>query len=224
MVKYLIIANVAVYLVQFFIQGGANPTVNWFDRIFAVSPGCFKQFFLWQPFTYMFLHSRFHVMHIMFNMLVLWMLGCELERYWGSKFFLKFYLACGIGAGFLIALTALLGGGITLGASGAIFGLMVAFAMLFPNATILAFFLVPIKARTFVVFLVAIELFSLVAFAGDNVSHLGHLGGALVGYLYITKAWHLRRYIDRLRWKFGKIRIKFKDTDDHHDKDRPYYH
>jgi membrane associated rhomboid family serine protease len=214
MVKYLIIANVAVYFLQFLTRG-------MLDGLLAVSPLCFRSFYLWQLFTYMFLHSRYHVLHLVFNMFVLWMLGCDLERHWGSRRFLQYYLVCGVGAGFIIAVTAFFGGGLTLGASGAIFGLMVAFAIVFPNAVILAFFLFPIRARTFVMILIAVELFSMVTYAADNVSHLGHVGGALVGYLYLRRFRFLRNTWDRLRWKWRQRKHKREKFDDGA---RPYFH
>jgi len=215
MVKYLIITNVVVYILQFVTRG-------YLDVLLAVSPLCFRKFFLWQPFTYMFLHSRYHVLHLVFNMFVLWMLGCDLERQWGRRQFLKYYLICGVGAGLIIAVTAFFGGGVTLGASGAIFGLMIAFAVVFPNAVILAFFLFPIRAKTFVMILVAIEVFSMVTYAADNVSHLGHLGGALVGYLYLRRFRFLRNSWDRLRWKWRQRKFKLQRFDD--DREPPYFH
>jgi membrane associated rhomboid family serine protease len=214
MVKYLIIANVAVYFLQFLARG-------YLDVLLAVSPLCFRDFFLWQPFTYMFLHSRYHVLHLVFNMFVLWMLGCDLERRWGGRQFLKYYLICGVGAGLIIATTAFFSGGITLGASGAIFGLMIAFAIVFPNAVILAFFLIPIRAKTFVMILIAIELFSMVTYAQDNVSHLGHIGGALVGYLYLRRFRLLQNTWYRLRWKWKQIKYKVRKPGDG---DHPYFH
>ena len=86
----------------------------------------------------------------------------------------------------------------------------------------LAFFLFPIKARSFILILAAVEAFLMVAHPQSNISHVGHLGGALIGYLYLKKLWHVRRFTERIRWKFKKIKFKFEDSDD--DQNQSMYH
>ena len=167
----------------------------------------------WQLVTYMFLHSGF--MHILFNMFALWMFGVVIENVWGPRKFLFYYISCGIGAGlmqelaqfcsfyltissqdpsvtfselFVIGqqLSMQLNGWTTIGASGAVYAILLAFGMIFPNERIFIFPLpIPIKAKWFVMFYVAIELFSALGSSGDNVAHMAHLGGMLFGFLMI---------------------------------------
>ena len=142
-------------------------------------------FQIWQLITYQFLHGSFS--HILFNMFALWMFGVEIENLWGSKTFLIFYLSCGVIAGiFHLLLSPLLGLGAayTIGASGAIYGVLIAFAMLFPDRLIYIYFLIPVKAKYLIGFMIIIE-FLAVDSAGSNVAHLAHLGGALAGFLYV---------------------------------------
>lgn len=165
-------------------------------------------FYPFQLLTYMFMHGNFS--HLFFNMFALWMFGNTLENMWGPKRFLIFYLLCGIGAGliqegvqYLEYVTSLqqyqtvnLGDRIismdeylnlmtTVGASGAIYGLLLAFGMMFPNSMIYLYFFVPIKAKWFVIGYAVIELLSGLGASGDNVAHFAHLGGMLVGLIII---------------------------------------
>ena len=183
-VKYLLIINIAVFVIQRI--SPQDILVQWF----GLSPqlAIFK-FHIWQFFTYMFLHGG--VMHIFFNMLFLWMFGCEVERTLGSKEFLKLYFTCGIGAGILHLIFSF--DATVLGASGAIYGVMVAFAILFPERviTLLLFFVLPIqlKAKYLVMIFVGISLLSLGS--NDGVAHFAHLGGAAIGFLYLKLDWRL---------------------------------
>jgi len=139
---------------------------------------------VWQLVTYMFLHGGFW--HILLNMFILWMFGSDLERTWGSREFLKYYFICGVGAGVFNVLFQPNSMIPIIGASGAIYGLLVAFALLFPNRLVYIYFLFPIKVKYLVIVLVAIEFFSsLGASHGGGIAHLAHLGGALVGFIYI---------------------------------------
>jgi hypothetical protein len=125
--------------------------------------------------------------HIFFNMFALWMFGMEIENYWGSKKFLIYYLLCGVVAGlFQLFLTPLLGSpaAITIGASGAVYGVLIGFGLMFPDRYIYLYFLLPIKAKYLIGFLIVLE-FLLVDSAQSNVAHLAHLGGALAGFLFI---------------------------------------
>ena len=147
-------------------------------------------FGIWQPFTYMFLHASFS--HLFFNMFSLWMFGYVLENLWGSKRFLWFYILCGLGAAALNLVIGLFGwGGITVGASGAIYGVLLAFGMMFPNEYIYLYFLMPIKAKWFILGFVVIELLEGVFGSGDGMAHFAHLGGMLAGFIYI-KLWQRR--------------------------------
>jgi membrane associated rhomboid family serine protease len=208
--KGLIGANVAFFLAQ-----TAVPGLTWSLGLVpsAVSGG----FQVWRLATYMFLHGG--VFHLLFNMLVLWMFGTELERIWGRRYFLKFYLVTGIGAGILTVLFSMLPIGVAeeislsvvIGASGAIYGLLLAYALYFPDRQILFALLFPIPAKYFVMIIGAISLYSSLGAAGGGVAHMTHLGGLIVGYLYLKGP---RRPLSELqssylRWKFNRARRKF---------------
>lgn len=147
-----------------------------------------EKFYLWQPFTYMFLHGGF--LHIFLNMYALLIFGIPVEQAWGSRRFLLYYVFTGTGAGITILVINTLLGGVnyitpTIGASGAVFGLLLAFGMLFPDAEILIFFIIPMRAKFLVVLYGGIELYSLIASSGQSpVSHAGHLGGILFGLIF----------------------------------------
>ena len=147
-----------------------------------------NSFRIWQPITYMFMHGDFF--HIFFNMWGVWMFGTQLENLWGSKRFLKFYLLTGLGAGILHFI--LFPDGSLVGASGALFGLLLGFGMMFPNAQLMLIFLpVPIKAKYFVVIYGLMELYYGFTSTG-NIAHFAHIGGMLFGFL-IIKYWKRKR-------------------------------
>jgi membrane associated rhomboid family serine protease len=184
-IKNLIIINVIVFLIQWTFETRGSSYMEDFFALHDVRSDLFRPH---QLFTYMFLHGNFG--HIFWNMLILWMFGSILENFWGSKRFLIFYTICGIGAAVLQLLvlysTELPSNAATLGASGAIFGCMVAFGLLFPNSLIYIYALIPIKAKWAVLAYVLYELF--LGFrnnAGDNVAHWAHLGGGLVGLILV---------------------------------------
>ena len=174
-VKHLLIINVIVFLAELALerQGYFNIT-----NLLALNPVGSGRFHLWQLVTYMFMHGGWD--HLFFNMFALWMFGSVLENWWGWRRFLFYYMVCGIGAGLINLLVP--GWGITVGASGAIYGLLLAFGMMFPNEYIYLYFLMPIKAKWFVIGYAAIELFE-GFFSTGNVAHFAHLGGMLFGLL-----------------------------------------
>ena len=186
--KFLLISTTAVWLFQLFLQLGirfGNVYIyNVFFRLFALYP-LGQGFLVWQLVTYLFLHGGFF--HIFFNMLALWFFGVELEHVWGTRRFLTYYFLCGIGAGLSnIFLTPLFTvPAPTIGASGAIYGVLLAFGMLFPDAPVFIYFLFPIKAKYFVAIFIAIELFYGVTGTGTGIAHFAHLGGAFVGFVYL---------------------------------------
>lgn len=159
-----------------------------------------ENFYPFQYITYMFMHGSFS--HLFFNMFALWMFGYALENYWGSKRFLFYYLVTGIGAGMIqtLAMTwdihnlgmsnpalvqAFINNSVTIGASGAVFGILLAFGMIFPNTLIYIYFLFPLKAKWFVLIYGLIELFAGIADSGGNIAHFAHLGGMLFGIILI---------------------------------------
>lgn len=152
-------------------------------------------FHFWQPLTYMFMHAN--LSHIFCNMFALWMFGPIIENEWGSKKFALYYFVCGLGAAITQEVVwALMGGsaGVTIGASGAVFGILFAFGWLFPNIPLFIFLIpIPIRARWFVIIYAAFELIAgLAPTAGDNVAHFAHLGGMLFGWLLILCWKHIR--------------------------------
>lgn len=179
-IKRLIIANIAIFVFQQILGESLLGLLGLVPKL-AVSKLMF-----WQFFTYMFLHGG--LWHLLINMFILWMFGSDLERKWGGRKFLHFYFTCGIGAGIIYYLSALKSLIPTIGASGAIFGILAAFGMTFPErmVTLLLFFFFPVnmKAKHLVLLFAVIELLALPAGEG-KIAHFAHLGGMLVGYLYL---------------------------------------
>jgi membrane associated rhomboid family serine protease len=211
--KAIIAANVALFFITELVPGG-RVLQAWLG---LVPSATITQLRIWQPATYMFLHAG--LFHLLFNMLALWMFGTELERIWGRRYFLKFYFVCGIGAGLLTVLFALLPftfshvlyDSIVIGASGAIYGLLLAYGLYFPDRPILMFMLFPIPAKYFVMIIGAIAFYSSLGVTG-GVASATHLGGLVVAYLYLKGARvdplaELKyRY---LKWKINRVRRKF---------------
>jgi membrane associated rhomboid family serine protease len=181
-IKWLLIVNVAIFLVWYF--GGA--AVDDFLRYFALVPAAVvKLFFIWQLATYMFLHGG--IWHILWNMLALWMFGSELEQTWGTRRFIRFYFFCGIGAALcIVAINFMFGNPSipTVGSSGAIYGILLVSAVLWPDRVILFSFLFPIKMKYFVAIIGAIAFLNSFN-VNSGVSDIGHLGGMAAGYLFL---------------------------------------
>jgi|SRR5579883_3374294 len=188
-VKWLLIANVAVYLVYFFAALSETAIANIFANMQLV-PAQFWHGYLWQPVTYMFLHAVQSPMHLVFNMLMLWMFGSPLEQTWGTEKFLKYYFLCGIAAGLcVVVVNSLLGPPYnhyaTIGASGALFGLLLAFGVLFADTIVMFSFLFPIKAKYMVMIMGALEFLFVCMGVNNGVSNVAHLGGMAFGYAYL---------------------------------------
>ncbi len=194
-IKNLLIINGVVFFIQLIVNNliiDGMPVWYILNRWFALNPisgtdaaGHPFNFQVWQLITYQFMHGGFG--HIFFNMFALWMFGGSIEDVFGSKKFLIFYLLAGVSAGlFQLFITPLLGAtsAVTIGASGSIFGVLIAYAMFFPDNLIFLYFLIPVKAKYLIGFLVLIEFFAIDS-ASSDVAHLAHLGGALFGFLYI---------------------------------------
>lgn len=188
-IKGLIVSNVVVWflldvLLAPFVLGGV-PVFQILESSLALWP-IGPLFWPWQIVTYMFLHGGFF--HLFFNMLALWMFGMELENTWGSRKFLIFYLLCGIGGAIAnLLITPLLGQAApTVGASGAVFGVLIGFAMLFPNRLIYLYFLIPVKAKFLIAIWIGLELFFGVTGSSEGVAHFAHLGGVAVGLVYMA--------------------------------------
>lgn len=197
----IIFANVIVYLLQsiymstvipYEMQYGSQVIVNQLPVItyyFGLTPALvLTKYYVWQLGSYMFLHGDFF--HIFLNMYALMLFGIPVEQLWGPKKFVFYYFFTGIGAGFVIFMMNILSGGTgayipTIGASGAVFGLLLAFGILFPDVELLIFFFIPMKAKFLVVLYGGIELFALISSGtNSNISHIGHLGGIVFGLMF----------------------------------------
>ena len=184
-----------------------------------VPPLVLHNFYLWQLFTYQFLHGG--LFHLLFNMLAVWMFGCDLERRWGSNFFLRYFFVTAIGGGILN--TVFLPGQMvpSIGASAGVFGILLAYGLIYPNRTVYIYFLFPIRMKHFVWIIGAIALYNSYVSGQSGIAHLAHLGGMIFGYLYLrggNPLSILNNYLDRRRLNRLKKRFQVlpggKDDDD----------
>jgi membrane associated rhomboid family serine protease len=222
-VQWLIITTFAVFFLQVLIYVFAGPhghqkMLLWLG---LVPSGVIPGLRIWQPFTYLFLHAPDDFFHVLFNMLMLWMFGRELELVWGRARFVRYYFLTGVGAGlievFVKTIPTFFGHAAndvpTIGASGAIFGIFAACAILFPDRQVGIFFLpVRISMRSFVLLLAGLEFFLplILRSAGDDVAHICHLGGMLVGYLYLRRGSFLYNVRNSVSdWQYKRNRKRF---------------
>jgi membrane associated rhomboid family serine protease len=203
-IKLLIWANAVMFVAAVLVPG----ILLYLSLVPAAVVG---RMFIWQPVTYLFLHDG--LFHILFNMLALWMFGTDLERAWGTRFFLRYYFVTGIGAAaatILLSLVPLPFSDLlyytpTVGSSGAIYGLLLAYGLSFPNRPIYLYFLFPIRARVFVLIMGAVALLSSISGGGSNIAHSAHLGGLVVGYLYLKlRGGHP---LATLRYRYTRMRM-----------------
>jgi membrane associated rhomboid family serine protease len=177
-VKRLLIANGAIFLLMW-VSGSAGFFVEWFafrpSRILTRP---------WGALTYMFLHAGFW--HVFINMLMLFFFGMPLERRWGSREFIKYYLLCGLGG---VALSFVFQSSSIIGASAAVYGLMAAFAMTWPDAPIYIWGIFPVKAKWLAAFLFVVSTLSAFGGGGDGIAHFAHLGGLVTGFVYLRTDW-----------------------------------
>ena len=206
-VQQLVIVTAAAFLVTYLpaqMFGWALPFALFGLRPYDVT----HHLFIWQVATYLFLHGGWF--HIIFNLFALWMFGTDLENLWGSRQFLLYYFLTGVGAGILNVALEPSSLALTIGCSGAIYGLLLAFGLTFPERPIFLYFLIPIKAKWFVVIMGLIEFVSSFSTAGSGVSHVAHLGGMLFGFLYLRGRglpFGLQaRYQD---WRRARLRRRF---------------
>lgn len=214
-IQQLLIANAVVFVAQLLVPaiseyGMVRPALVW------------QAGYIWQPFTYMWLHGS--IGHIAMNMFVLWMFGSQLAMAWGAKRFLRFYLLCGVGAGVIISLfpyllvtlglasrTQLLIP--TLGASGAIMGVLLAYSFTWPDRTIMLIF-PPVAFRA--IWLIPLLFVAELLMGGDNISHIGHLGGVLVGWLYLRRRGETGNLFSiaqlKYRWRRHRMRQKLRSV------------
>jgi len=210
-IKAIVAANVAVFVISLIL-----PVIT---LTFGLRPAdMFGRLYAWQAVSYMFLHAG--VFHLLFNMLALWMFGVELERTWGSRYFVKYYFVCGVGAAMTTVLLSFMPGAVgrelyyslTIGASGAVYGVLLAYALYFPNRPIYMYFFFPIPAKYFVAIIGAVSLLSSMSGPGGGVAHSTHLGGLIAGYLYLKGGrLHLLSEIKYryLKWRINRMRRRF---------------
>ena len=207
-VKNLLILNVLFFLADISLQTRGIDLTQWLGLHYITA----QDFYPWQFITYMFMHGNFS--HLFFNMFALWMFGYALENYWGSKRFLVYYLITGVGAALIqtgvlaleirgmtqglppFAAQHYINQIVTVGASGAVYGILLAFGMCFPNVRIFLYFFFPIKAKWFVIIYGVIELFAGIGGTADGVAHFAHLGGMIFGLLLIL---YWRKHGSRIR-------------------------
>ncbi|HEX4047464.1 MAG TPA: rhomboid family intramembrane serine protease [Elusimicrobiota bacterium] len=180
-IKGLLLANVAGFIIaklvgpQIYDLFGLVPQHLIFDR------------WVWQPITYLFIHGN--IWHLLFNLFALWMFGMPVEAQWGAAEFLKYYFICGVGAALCSTLINVHSAIPVIGASGPIFGLLVAFAMLYPDAVVYLYFLIPVKAAHMAILFGALEFFAGATGATPGIARFAHLGGMVTGYFYIRWWW-----------------------------------
>ena len=222
-IKSLIIINVAVFISQLAFRTLFGS--NLIESFFGLMPARITyEFALWQFASYMFLHGS--VFHIFFNMLTLYMFGNELVRYWRPRRFLVYYFVTGIGAGVCSWIVSMHSPVVVIGASGAIYGLLLAYGLTYPNRIVYLNFLFPIKVKWLVVIMGAGAFFSSISGSDPEVANIAHLGGMIVGYIFLKGCdWRDRyrefsnqRSRERLKQQFlvyyGDVRRKIDDKKD----------
>lgn len=221
-VKLLLIANFAVYIFEALLYRFSGLSAYaWLVDWFGLVPARVVAFLcVWQPFTYLFLHDIGSIWHILTNMFMLWMFGRELELVWGKNRFLRYYFLTGVGAGLINVIVktvpALLGHGFskvpTIGASGAIFGILIACAILFPDRRVYIIpFPVAIRMRTVVIIMTVLTFLGTFGLGDDQVSHLCHLGGLAIGYVYLRRGsflYSLRNSVSDWQQKHNRRRFQ----------------
>ena len=206
-IKILISINFIVYVFQ-----SLAGKEDVFFRLFGLVPTSFiTELMLWQPFTYMFFHAPFYssigISHILLNMLGLWVFGRELEQAWGKEKFLKYYFLTGIGSGLITFLFQMDSSSPVIGASGAVYGILLAYGFSYPNRMLYIWGLVPIRSMWLVIIMGLIAFFGLLG-KTDGISHVTHISGMLIGYVLLKKKWKLSDIIFALRKKTIEFHVQ----------------
>jgi len=228
MVKSLVIVTSAVFLVTYVpAQLLQTSSVPFGTLYFGLVPyAVTRDFFVWQLATYLFLHGGWF--HIIFNLFALWMFGYDLERAWGPQRFLTYFLITGIGAGLFSVVLQPSSLVPTIGNSGAVYGILLAYGMMFPDRPIFLWFVVPVKAKWFVLIMGLIEFWASLTQPGSGVSHIAHLGGMLFGYIYLRAlrggqgrgpGFDLRGQYEE--WRRARLRRKFEVYMQKHERKDP---
>ena len=209
-IKILISINFVIYVLQ-----SLAGKEDIFFRLFGLVPIVFiSELMLWQPFTYMFFHAPYYssigISHILLNMLGLWVFGRELEQAWGKSKFLKYYFLTGIGSGLITYLFQINSDNPVIGASGAVYGILLAYGISFPNRMLYIWGLIPIRSIWLVVIMGSIAFFGLLGRA-DGISHVTHISGMFIGYILLKKKWQLADIIFAMRKKTVEFQVQRKE-------------
>ena len=209
-IKILISINFIIYVLQ-----SLAGKEDIFFRLFGLVPSTFiSELMLWQPFTYMFFHAPFYsnigISHILLNMLGLWVFGRELEQAWGKEKFLKYYFSTGVGSGLITFLFQMDSSSPVIGASGAVYGILLAYGLSYPNRTLYIWGLIPIRSIWLVIIMGSIAFFGLLGKA-DGISHVTHISGMLIGYILLKNKWKLSNILFALRKKTIEFHIQRKE-------------
>ena len=206
-IKVLISVNFGIYLLQ-----SVSGKEEVFFRLFGLVPNAFlSELMLWQPFTYMFFHAPFYssvgISHILLNMLGLWVFGRELEQAWGKKNFLKYYFITGVGSGLVTYFFQTGSENPVIGASGAVYGVLLAYGLLYPNRMLYIWGIIPVKSMWLVIIMGAIAFFGLLG-NSDGISHVTHISGMLIGYVLLKKKWNWRDVWFSIRKKTIEFQVQ----------------
>ena len=209
-IKILISINFVIYVLQ-----SLAGKEDIFFRLFGLVPNVFiSELMLWQPFTYMFFHAPYYssvgISHILLNMLGLWVFGRELEQAWGKSKFLKYYFLTGVGSGLITYLFQMNSDNPVIGASGAVYGILLAYGISFPNRMLYIWGLIPVRSIWLVVIMGSIAFLGLLGRA-DGISHVTHISGMLIGYILLKKKWQLADIIFAMRKKTVEFQVQRKE-------------
>ena len=206
-IKILVSINFGIYLLQ-----SISGKEDLFFRLFGLVPSTFiSELMLWQPFTYMFLHAPFYssvgISHILLNMLGLWVFGRELEQAWGKTHFLKYYFITGVGSGLITYLFQMGSDNPVIGASGAVYGVLLAYGVSYPNRMLYIWGIIPVKSMWLVIIMGSIAFFGVLGNA-DGISHVTHISGMVIGYFLLKKRWRWKDVLFAIRKKTIEFQVQ----------------
>ena len=206
-IKILVSINFSIYVLQ-----SISGKEDVFFRLFGLVPSTFiSDLMLWQPFTYMFLHAPFYssvgISHILLNMLGLWVFGRELEQAWGKTHFLKYYFITGVGSGLITYLFQIGSDNPVIGASGAVYGVLLAYGVSYPNRMLYIWGIIPVKSMWLVIIMGSIAFFGVLGNA-DGISHVTHISGMVIGYFLLKKRWRWKDVLFAIRKKTIEFQVQ----------------
>ena len=206
-IKILVSINFGIYILQ-----SISGKEDVFFRLFGLVPSTFiSDLMLWQPFTYMFLHAPFYssvgISHILLNMLGLWVFGRELEQAWGKTHFLKYYFITGVGSGLITYLFQMGSDNPVIGASGAVYGVLLAYGVSYPNRMLYIWGIIPVKSMWLVIIMGSIAFFGVLGNA-DGISHVTHISGMVIGYFLLKKRWRWKDVLFAIRKKTIEFQVQ----------------